>query len=55
MIKIYCDKCKEEIKTSFLRGIGKEYLEPIEVNNDEYFLCPECYNNFTKWLNEMIQ
>lgn len=52
MIKIYCDRCGEEIKTSFLKGIGKEHLEKVQFNDDKYHLCPECYNDFIVWKND---
>ncbi len=49
MIKIYCDRCGNEIKLSFLKGITEEHLEKVRVNDAEYHLCPECYNSFHHW------
>ncbi len=53
MIKIYCDRCKVEIKKNIWKGIGQENLEKNEINNDKWHLCPDCYNSFIDWKNEL--
>ena len=50
MNKVFCDKCGNEIKKSWIKGIGQEHLNPVAINGTEnYHLCPTCYNKFHNW------
>ncbi len=49
MISIYCDRCKNEIKKSFMKGISDEHLQKQYFNEESWHICPDCYNSFLDW------
>ena len=48
MIKIFCDRCGNEIKFGW-KGVGKEWATKMEFNEDKHHFCPKCFNEFIKW------
>ena len=48
MIKHYCDRCGKEIPKITLYNIGDTIPETMRLG--DYELCPDCRNDFRKWI-----
>ncbi len=55
MIKAFCDRCGDEIKSStlFLEWIASEEIQPMELTKpNKRILCYSCRLNFFRFLNQ---
>jgi len=48
---VHCDRCKKEFSGRFTATYHDRNLKLLDYENDEYDICPECFESLQKWFD----